>query len=361
MKNLEIVDTSETERRRFSASKWSGLQKQMTMSYVGLTLVSVCLLELLHYILSLLVALPPVPWYILLGVDIFLLIVVPLMGGVFGLISTRGLVYRIRRLAAITTQFANGDYQQRVQVSRRDEFGQLEEQFNRMAQQLVESITQQQALAGQNARLAERGRIARDLHDSIKQQVFAVSMQLGAALALLDQQREVARHHLEEAEMLAYHVQQELTTLIQELRPLALQGKGLKLALQDYVPAWSRQHGIAARLHMRNIEMLPEEVEEALWRVTQEALSNCARHSHASEVEVALSCEAGMVMLSISDNGQGFERVEGAAGDACGVGLHSMQERMEALGGTITIQSKPAEGTRVSAECPCTHSPLSVL
>jgi NarL family two-component system sensor histidine kinase LiaS len=134
---------------------------------------------------------------------------------------------------------------QRVQVSRRDEFGQLEEQFNRMAQQLVESTTQRQALAGQNARMAERDRIARDLHDSIKQQVFAVSMQLGAALSLLDQQRDVARQHLEQAESLAYEVQQELTMLIQELRPLALQDKELSVALEDFVKAWSHQQGIA--------------------------------------------------------------------------------------------------------------------
>lgn len=352
MKNQETVGTSGARSGRLRVSQWSGLQTQMTMSYVILTLVSVCVLEILRYMLFLLFSLPPIPWYVLLGVDLFLLVVVPLMGGLFGLISTRELVHRIRRLAAVTTQFADGDYMQRVQVSRRDEFGQLEQQFNRMAQQLVESITQRQALAGQNARMAERSRIARDLHDSVKQQVFAVSMQLGAALSLLEQQRETARHHLVEAETLAYHVQQELTTLIQELRPLALQEKGLAVSLQEYIPTWSRQCRIAADLHMSDADVLPLTVEEALWRVTQEALSNSARHSHATEVQVSLRREAGTVVLSISDNGQGFEK---ATGDACGVGLHSMQERMDAIGGTFTIQSEPGEGTRILAQCPCTQ------
>jgi NarL family two-component system sensor histidine kinase LiaS len=250
-----------------------------------------------------------------------------------------------------TTRFADGDYTQRVQVSRKDEVGQLEEQFNRMAEQLVESITQRQALAGQNARMAERGRLARDLHDSVKQQIFAVSMQLGAALSLLDLKREAARQHLVEAENLAHQVQQELATLIQELRPLALQDKGLAAALQEYVTTWSRQQGIAADIHIADACVISLEAEEALWRVAQEALSNIARHSQATSVQISLTCEQGKALLSISDNGWGFD----ATGKAAGVGLHSMQERMQALGGTITVQSKIGEGTRILAQCLSSH------
>lgn len=271
------------------------------------------------------------------------------VGGLFGLLTTRGLVRRLRRLVTVTSRFADGDYTQRVQVSRQDEVGQLEQHFNQMAQQLFESLSLRQALAEQGARMAERARIARDLHDSVKQQVFAVSMQLGAALSLLEQKREAARHHLEEADMLAYHVQQELTTLIQELRPLALQHKGLAAALQEYVKTWSQLRGITAEMQVSDVEALPMTVEEALWRIAQEAFSNIARHSSASRVEVSLACQRGKVILSISDNGQGFDR---AVVNASGVGLHSMQERMEALGGTVTIQSKVGEGTCILAQCP---------
>jgi two-component system, NarL family, sensor histidine kinase LiaS len=299
-------------------------------------------------------------WILLRGISkiwlasaVLLLLLTLLIGALFGLITTRGLVRCLRRLATATTRFANGDYTERVRVSRRDEVGQLEEHFNRMAEQLIESINQRQALAGQNARLAERDRLARDLHDSVKQQVFAASMQLGAAISLLDVKREVVRQHLMEAENLANQVLQELTTLIQELRPLALQDKGLTAAMREYVATWSRQQGITAEMHAVDICAIPLEIEEALWRVAQEALSNIARHSHASKVEVSLTCEQGSVRLAVVDNGQGFDNVATASG----VGLHSMQERLQALGGTLTVQSKTGEGTRVLAQCPYTQIP----
>jgi NarL family two-component system sensor histidine kinase LiaS len=268
-------------------------------------------------------------------------------GGLFGWLTTRGLVRRIRRLAAATTLFADGDYAQRVQVAKQDEVGQLEQQFNRMAEQLVESIAQQQALAGQNARLAERSRLSRDLHDSVKQQVFAVTMQLDAALSLMDE-KDAAHKHLLEAEALAYQAQQELTTLIQELRPTALQENRLSEALRDYVVAWSNQCGIAVDMHIPPSCTLPQPVEEALWRITQEALSNIARHSHATSVQIALECDQDQVTLTIEDNGRGFAT---AQLNGSGVGLHSMQERMQALGGSFIIESHPGQGTRLVAHC----------
>jgi NarL family two-component system sensor histidine kinase LiaS len=278
----------------------------------------------------------------------WVLLMLPL-GVLFGLVTTRGLVRRLRRLVAASTRFADGDLSQRVPVSRRDEVGQLEEQFNRMAEQLVTSIGQRQALAGENARLAERSRIARDLHDSVKQQVFAVTMQLGAALAQFEQDRDATRGHLREAEDLAYHAQRELASLIQELRPLALQDKPLAAALRDYVTAWSRQQGIAAALDLQDDAALPPAAEEALWRVAQEALANVARHSGARAVQVTLARDAGQARLVIADDGCGFDRAD--AGVA-GVGLGSMEERMAALGGTVQIESQIGVGTRIVAQCP---------
>jgi NarL family two-component system sensor histidine kinase LiaS len=286
----------------------------------------------------------------LLVSGVFWLLISLIVGGLFGVFTTRGLVHRLQRLVAATSRFAGGDYTQRVHVSQRDEVGQLEEHFNLMAEQLVQSINQRQTLAEQNARLAERSRLARDLHDSVKQQSFAVSMQLGTALALFDVKPEAARPHLEEAESLAYHVQQELTTLIKELRPVALQDRGLPVALQEYVTTWSRQQGIEAEMQITESWTAPLETEEALWRVAQEALSNIARHSRASSVQVALSCDKGMAILAIKDNGQGFDMEKL---NCAGVGLHSMEERMQALGGTVKVQSKQGEGTRVMAQCPC--------
>jgi NarL family two-component system sensor histidine kinase LiaS len=276
----------------------------------------------------------------------WLLLTLPI-GALFGWLTARGLVRRFRQLTAATSRFASGDYTERVPISRRDEVGQLQLHFNQMADQLVESIEQRQTLAAQGARMEERTRLSRDLHDSVKQQVFAVNMQIGTALALLDDQKEATRNHLLEAETLAHQAQQELTTLIRELRPIALQdNKGLAVALQDYVTNWGRQYDIVTEIQIAETCALPPPVEEALLRVTQEALSNIARHSQATSAILTLACEQGQALLSITDNGRGFDTTNK---NGAGVGLHSMQERMQALGGRVVIESRVGEGTRLIA------------
>ena len=229
----------------------------------------------------------------------------------------------------------------------------MEQHFNQMAEQLVESIGQQQILAEQNARLAERARISRDLHDSIKQQVFAIAMQMGAALSLLEQNNQAAvRSSLQEAESLAYQTQQDLTALIQELRPSVLKEKGLPLVLGEYARTWSRQHQIGLQLYIDEDCTLPIAIEEAFLRLAQEALSNIARHSGASSATITFHCQQRQALLSVQDNGQGFDMNV----DHNGVGLHSMRERMEALGGTLLIESTMGEGTCVTASCPCSQN-----
>jgi signal transduction histidine kinase len=91
---------------------------------------------------------------------------------------------------------------------------------------------------------------------------------------------------------------------------------------------------------------LPQAVVEALFRVTQEALSNVSRHSEASKVEVKISGESNIVVLSIADNGKGFDV---SADGGMGMGLHSMRERIETLGGEFRVDSEPGQGTRISA------------
>ncbi|HZR42537.1 MAG TPA: HAMP domain-containing protein, partial [Ktedonobacteraceae bacterium] len=154
------------------------------------------------------------PFFRLVGVSglIMLLILAPI-GGLFGWLTMRSPIRSIRTLATATSRFANGNYTQQVRVSRQDELGQLEQSFNRMAQQLAESTRQQRLLTEQNTRLAERARMSRDLHDSVKQQVFALAVQIELTRSLLEQDRGAACMHLDEADELSYQVQQELTAL----------------------------------------------------------------------------------------------------------------------------------------------------
>jgi NarL family two-component system sensor histidine kinase LiaS len=160
----------------------------------------------------------------------------------------------------------------------------------------------------------------------------------------LSQQDSNAQSHLLEAERLVHQAQQELTTLIRELRPAALEGKGLAVALRDHVADWSRQSQIAAEVRVQGERPLPLMVEQTLFRVAQEALANISRHSAATAAEIHLACDAEQVTLTISDNGRGFPA---AAINGKGMGLRSMRERVESLGGHLTIESEPRQGTRI--------------
>jgi NarL family two-component system sensor histidine kinase LiaS len=265
-----------------------------------------------------------------------------LVGTFFGYFSARGPTKRLKNVSASADSWSQGDFSNFIQDQSADEIGQLAQKLNRMAEQLQNLLETKQELAA----LEERNRLARDLHDSVKQQVFASTMQIGAARSLLEQNSGSAGEHLAEAEKLSRQAQSELTELIRELRPLELTAKGLIPAFEEYVTDWSRQSQIAAEVFTQLEFSLPQEVEEALFRVTQEALSNISRHSKASKVEIRISGENDIVVLIIADNGIGFDiSVDGGLG----MGLHSMRERIEALGGEFSVDSEPGQGTRISA------------
>ncbi len=291
--------------------------------------------------------------FLLIALSI-LLMTIPL-GATLSLIVTRGLLDRMQYLVEATTQFAAGEYTQRVQIRKKDEIAMLEQQFNLMGERLLESIEQQKMLTEQNTRLAERTRILRDLHDGVKQHAFALTMQISTARTLLDTQPEAARTHLQNSEALAYQVQQELTALIQSSRPSVLDEKGLATALQEYAATWSRQQQIPVQQHI-DACILPPLMEEALLRIIQEALANIARHSRASAVNLDVSCKQDQVTLVLEDNGCGFEPDDPALALKNGVGLQSMRERTAAFHGTLRIASRPGEGTRIVAQCPYPHA-----
>ena len=275
---------------------------------------------------------------------IIVTIIAAIAGSVFGYLAARGITWRLKRLSIAADRWGHGDFSALAQDTSEDELGQVARQLNRMAEQLQNLLEARQKLAT----LEERNRLARDLHDSVKQQIFAVSMQIGATKVLLKRNIDAAEGRLNEAEKLVHQAQQELTSLIRELRPVALEGKGLVAALREMATEWTQQSNIVANLRVEGTQTLPLSVEEALYRVTQEALANVARHSKATLVQMILTTTDETVTLSIADNGQGFDTTRQGY---LGVGLLSMQERMKALGGDIRVESTPGKGTRVVAFC----------
>jgi len=275
-----------------------------------------------------------------------------LLGTLFGFLTARGLTRRLGGLAEAADAWSRGDLSVVVRDPSDDELGQLARRLNRMAEQLRSLLQTRQQLAA----MEERNRLARDLHDAVKQQLFATVMQVGAAREVLEHDPRAAARFLAEAERLGRQAQEELTALIWELRPAALADKDLATALRDYVAAWSQRTGIAGRVQVQGEpappwgkRSVPPPVEQALFRVAQEALTNVARHSGATAVDLHLVWGKGTVLLTVRDNGQGFDL--GAVGGK-GLGLRSMRERVEALGGDLVVESRPGEGTWVMARCP---------
>jgi NarL family two-component system sensor histidine kinase LiaS len=271
------------------------------------------------------------------------------LGMVFGFLTAWGMTRRLQRLASAAQAWSRGDFTVAVKDRSEDEIGQLSRELNRMAAQLEGLIQARQELAT----LETRNRFARDLHDSVKQQVFATSFQVAAARALIEKDAKAAEVHLTQAEELARQAQRELNVLIRELRPAALEGKGISSALRDYVEDWSRRAEIPAEVHARGEREVPLEVEQTLFRVAQEALANVAKHSDAGNVEVDLIYASDTLTLRVADDGRGFDPAK-SPGE--GFGLQSMRERLEKLGGRVEVESAPGKGTRITCVCPLEDS-----
>jgi len=280
---------------------------------------------------------------------VFLLATIP-VGVLFGLLTTRGVIQRLRRLAAGTVGFASGDFGQRVPESGVDEVGQLERHFNSMAGRLEEAIAQQRALAERNAQLAERTRISRELHDSISQDLFSMSAIVAGLRKALPNSSPV-QAHLDTLTGTVNSTIQEMRALLLELRPTALEEKGLIPALTDLCQAYETRVGVRVSARLEPLTLAPA-VEQALFRIAQEGLSNAVRHSEAEEIFVTLRPigeQADQAELTIVDDGRGFDP---AQTPPHGLGLKLMAERVRELGGSLAVESSERAGTTIRVVLP---------
>lgn len=267
-------------------------------------------------------------------------------GLAFGLLSTRRLTRRLKRLAAMSLEVADGGFERRVPVSGHDEMSLLEENFNRMAGQLEASLDARRQLAEANARHAERSRIAMELHDSISQELFSLSVLAGGLRRALPPESPVLPE-VETMEQTAGDTMREMQSLLLALRPFVLDEGGLAGAIEGVCHAYTERLGVPVRAELEPAD-LPPALEHAVFRVTQEAVANAARHAGADLVTVRLYADGDAVVLEIADDGRGFAIGEHQAG----LGLHTMRDRVAALGGRFTVDSARGAGTRVRARFP---------
>ena len=232
---------------------------------------------------------------------------------------------------------------------------------------LMSSVGHQVGVAVENARLYEqaeqaaaldeRSRLARELHDSVTQSLYSVTMYAEAAARLLTTGKEAtAAEYLRDARDTAQEALREMRLLIFELRPPALEKGGLTGALQARLDAVEKRAGVQAELRvvgvedMAGVEWLPRAIQQELYQVAQEALNNSLKHAGAKNLQVCLHLKDAIVRLEIGDDGIGFDPANAKAGG--GLGLPGMRERVQRIGGHLQIKSAPGRGTTVSVEVP---------
>jgi signal transduction histidine kinase len=219
--------------------------------------------------------------------------------------------------------------------------------------ELQSAHDQLRAYANQAEELAvanERTRLARDLHDSVAQTLYGLTLQAEAASRKLAAgQPQAVEAHLALIREDAQQTLQETRLLIFELRPPILKESGLAEALKARLNTVEARSGLAMHLNIQEIDGLPEEVETGLYRVAQEALNNVAKYARASELHVSLAQSQNKVTLEIADNGVGFDTAVVAPGS---VGLQGMAERVEQMNGRLTIDSASNRGTKIQVEIP---------
>jgi signal transduction histidine kinase len=226
-----------------------------------------------------------------------------------------------------------------VLVERERPFTELRE---RQLQQTSEAAAQE-----------ERHRLARDLHDSIKQQLFSIHVGTAAVQARWDSDPAGGKAALADVRHSAQAALVEMNALLQQLSPTPLAKVGLVQALQEQAEALGYRSGAEVQIAIESLpgdDRFPEGAQEALFRIAQELLSNVARHARATQVSLTLSPDetAETVTLTITDDGRGFNPDKAADG----MGLNNVRQRMEGLNGRCHLHSQPGQGTGVRVSIP---------
>jgi signal transduction histidine kinase len=230
----------------------------------------------------------------------------------------------------------------------------LARHFTDEEKQLALAFADQAALVIENARLfaevqdraalAERQRLARDLHDAVTQSLFSASIIADVLPRLWAGNPEVGSHYLDDLRLLTRGALAEMRSLLNELRPGALTETDFKDLLRQLTEAFAGRKRVPVDLAVEGSVRLPPDVQIAFYRIAQEALNNIAKHAEATTVTVRFTCASDGVTLLVRDDGKGFDQ-ERVAADHFGVRI--MHERAQAVGASFEICSAPGQGTRV--------------
>lgn len=278
-----------------------------------------------------------------------------------GFESSGNLKQRIDYLSVQITQYANGNYLSRIHMNEQDEITIIARDLNLLGEKLQNQVKSLQRMAEEKteyaqsayktATLEERQRLARELHDSVSQQLFALTMMTEAALNQFEKDPEKAKLQLKEIAKIGLTAQTEMRALLLHLRPVYLSGESLQKGIEHLVKDIQQQTNLDIELSIEKEISASETIEENVFRIVQEALSNILRHSEAIKATIDMRTKAQELLLYIRDNGKGFKQ-EVVSSPKTSYGLHSMKERVENLGGTFRLHSKENQGTYLDIRIP---------
>ncbi|WP_409342414.1 histidine kinase [Paenibacillus sp. MBLB4367] len=301
-------------------------------------------------------------WQIGVKISLLLIGIAVILGAAFGYWYTNRVIRRLEQLREAMLYLEKGNLSRTIPPLGEDEIGRLGEQLGRISQKWEEQINSLQRLSNDNAQLAEkarysavieeRQRLARDLHDAVSQQLFAISMTATAVARTLDKDFDKAKRQIQLIEEMSAVAQSEMRALLLHLRPVHLEGKRLAQALLELLQELQAKVPIQIDWEMDEAIQLAKGIEDHLFRIVQEALSNALRHSKASKLEIRLVRPAAdAVRLVIRDNGVGFEL---DSQKHASYGLVSMKERVNEIGGSLNLVTAPDKGTRIDIRVPIT-------
>lgn len=329
--------------------------------FYGMFLTTVILLS---FLLSIYVLLEP-DWLTAKSIFLFIgtyIVVNVLLSVYVGFKSSGDMKERLDYFSVLITQFANGNYQSRVHVNDNDEIARIGNELNELGKKMQDQVKSLQRMADEKADFAksahkaavieERQRLARDLHDSVSQQLFGVTMMAEASLKQMEKNPDLAKSQLEDVAASALQAQTEMRALLLHLRPVHLSGDPLPLGLKKLIEELKQKSPLNFKLEIDEAMKLPETTEEHVFRIIQESLSNILRHAEANEVKLKIQTRANELFIHIADNGRGFNVGEDS-NRKTSYGLKTMKERSEELGGTFTVRSIQAEGTYIDIRIPC--------
>ncbi|WP_442599089.1 sensor histidine kinase [Neobacillus sp. D3-1R] len=282
----------------------------------------------------------------------YILMIQLFVSGYVGLKNSTYLKGHLGDIHLFISGLKNGKLSERLNSSDLEEMGPIVEELNQLAIFLEEQAYSMQRLADEKVTLAqsahtaavmeERQRLARDLHDVVSQQLFALSMLSSATLRLIDKDPSKVKEQIKEIADIATKAQGEMRALLLHLRPVQLSEDSLCEGIIKLIVELKEKTNLEFQASIDEIENLSTAAEEHLFRIVQEALSNILLHSEANKVKITLTEREHDIHLYISDNGRGFDPSKDRFAS---YGLKTMRERCEEIGGIFNIRSKENEGT----------------